>query len=234
LAKEDGRRITPDEFPAEWQKKCREAWVKAKDTGTWEHVDSFGFLKDASGAPISHGDGPGQAFITTTTVEVRAAPEGAQRRFVDATAIAFIVLPGALRSKQNVADAALAAIRRPKTETLAYAVFADRGGALDEGCVRLHEDLRGRPCMKMSDDLRAKRNIEDPVVIVMFPSQTSAPLPDAEAWRTDIAARDAAALAAWGGPERLKSCLPWGENHHGRGLCGGSKQKIRALPQAVN
>jgi hypothetical protein len=211
LAKEGGVRVTPDRDPTGWQKKCREAWAKAKETNAWDGVDIFGFLKDASGAPIIQGDGdplPGQAYITTTTVEVKVAPEGTQRRFVDATAIPFIVLPGGFKLKQKVADAALAAIWRPKTETLAYAVFADTGGALDEGSVRLHEDLKGKPYMKMAGDLRAKRNIEDAIVVVVFPDQTSTPQLDAEAWRADIAAKGEAALAAWGGPDKLKSCLP--------------------------
>jgi hypothetical protein len=210
LAKEDGVRVTPERDPAGWQKKCREAWAKANETNAWDGVDIFGFLKDGSGAPIIQGDGdplPGQAYITATTVEVKVAPEGTQRRFVDATAIPFIVLPGAFRTKQNVPDAALAAIWRPKTETLAYAVFADTGGALDEGSVRLHEDLKGRPYVKLGADLRAKRNIDDDVVVVVFPDQTSTPQLEAEAWRADIAAKGQAALAAWGGPDKLKSCL---------------------------
>jgi hypothetical protein len=211
LAVEDGVRVTPDKFPKEWQSKCRAAWAAANETKAWTGVDIFGFLKDPSGAPIIQGDGdplPGEAYITTTTVEVKTAPEGTQRRFVDAAAIPFIVLPGAFRSKQKVQDAALAAIWRPKTETLAYAIFADTGGALDEASVRLHEDLKGKPYMKMGADLRAKRNIDDAVVIVVFPTQTSTPQLDPEAWRADIAAKGETALMAWGGPEKLKACMP--------------------------
>lgn len=208
-AVEDGKRVTLDD--PDWQKKCRDAWKTANDTKVWTGVRIFGFLTDASGAPIVQGDGdplPGEAYITTTTVEVRSAPEGTQRRFVDAAAIPFIVLPGSFRSKQKVPDAALAAIWRPKSEALAYAVFADTGGALDEGSVRLHEDLGGKPLMKTGGDMRAKRNIDDAVVVVVFPDKVSAPQLDAEAWRADIKAQGEAALNAWGGLERLKSCLP--------------------------
>jgi hypothetical protein len=206
LAVEHGVRIKPGQ--PNWETKCEQAWAAAKTSGDYSGVAIFGFLHDARGPKVQKaGDPlPRQAYITTTFVEVPGAPEGTQRRYIDATAIPYVVLPESLREHQGVANAALAAVYRPKTGTIAYAVFGDTGGALDEASVRLHEDLGGHPLVRSHGVTRASENLNDNVVVAVFPKESSTPANDAAAWRADIASKGASALARWGGADHLKAC----------------------------
>lgn len=205
---ENGRRVTTSD--PDWQSKCQTEWAAAKISGNYNKLAIFGFMKDkVTGQPAIQKAGdplPGEAFISTTFVEVKDAAEGTQRRYIDATAIPYVVLPEAFRSAHNVQDGALAAVYRPKTGKLAYAVFGDTGGRLDEASVRLQEDLGGKPYVKMRGVLRAYNNIMDQVAVVVFPDTTSKPRLDIDAWRADINESGAAALQKWGGAERLKAC----------------------------
>jgi hypothetical protein len=114
-------------------------------------------------------------------------------------------LPQQVRLHYQVQDAAVAAVWRPKTGRLAYAVFADTGGKLDEGSVRLHLDLGSTP-LTGTAVLRAKRRIEDDIYVVIFPKLSVKPRLDSQGWRAEINRTGKAALNEWGGLERLHQC----------------------------
>lgn len=190
-----------------WQARCHSAWKAARSSGDYSKVAIFGFATDSAGLPLVQKVGdpfPGEAFISTTAVEITVAPAGTQRRYVDATAIPYIVLPAQMRSR--VRDSAVAAVWRPKTNMLSFAVFADTGGRLDEGSVRLHQDLGGNPLIEQNHTLRAKGRIEDTILVVVFPTQSVTPRLDAVAWRREIENTGRAAFEAWGGLARLERC----------------------------
>jgi hypothetical protein len=202
---ENGKRIKVG--APNWQTKCQSAWKDARASGDYSKVAIFGFATDSTGTPLIQKEGdplPGEAFISATAVTVAAAPADTQRHYVDATAIPYIVLPVHMRPR--IEDAAVAAVWRPKTNGLSFAIFADTGGALDEGSVRLHQDLGGRPFVKENGAFRAKRRIEDSILVAIFPAQQVKPRLDAENWRTEIESTGRAAFERWGGIAKLDQC----------------------------
>ncbi len=211
VAIENGKRVTPDSDPKHWQEKCLVAWKAAVASSNYSNVDIFGFEKDKDGLPVVQKEGdplPGDAFVTTTWVNIPGAALGTQRRYVDATAIPYVVIPGKFRALKNIPDGAVAAVYRPITGKIAFAVFGDTGGALNEASVRLHEDLGGKPIRVIRGVRRATNNIDDQVIVVILPKTIAVPRTDATAWRADIATKGADALKAWGGEARLKACKP--------------------------
>jgi len=206
VALEGGHVVSPG--TPNWQSTCKRAWAEARRSGDYSKVKIFGFAADAHGVPLVQKEGdplPGEAFISTTSVQIRDAPPHTQRRYIDSTAIPYIVLPQPVRIRYHVQDSAVAAVWRPKTGKLAYAVFADTGGHLDEGSVRLHQDLASNPLMGKAVP-RAKRQIQDDVIVVVFPSFRAKPQLDSMRWRAEINRIGSAALAKWGGLERLTRC----------------------------
>jgi hypothetical protein len=191
-----------------WQEKCQAAWKAARVSGDYSKVHIFGFAVDTTGAPLIQKEGdplPGEAFVSTTFVEVTQAEPKTQRRYVNAMTIPYVVLPESVRHHFGVKDAAVAVVWRPKRDKLTFAVFADTGGNLDEGSVRLHEELGGTP-LTGKQIKRAKQRIEDPVTIAVFPDQAVSPRLDAADWRAAIERAGREALDAWGGIQRLKLC----------------------------
>ena len=118
------------------------------------------------------------------------------------------MIPDRIRQIYNVQNAAVAAVWRPQTHTLAFAVFGDTGGNLDEASVRLHQDLGGSPLVKRSGALRALRNINDIVIVAVFPAIGTRPRLDAAGWRSEIVREGQAALEHLGGLQRLERCAP--------------------------
>lgn len=202
----NGKRISARNYGYE---KCHQVWKAARDSKNYRSVHIYGFLTDGSGAPVVQGASdpqPGKAYISTTFVTIGAAPPGTQRHYVDAMSIPYLVLPGDFRRNQGVKNAAVAAVYRPKTNAVAFAVFGDTGGSLDEASVRLHVDLGGKPLESKDGVLQARRNIDDEVITVVFPAKVAKPRLDSGAWRAEINAVGQAALDAWGGEARLKAC----------------------------
>jgi hypothetical protein len=208
LALDGNARVTRRVDPEHWQERCRAAWAAAVKTGNYNGVAVFGFLLDKTGKPVVQGKGdplPGKAFISTTTVSIPATPSGSQRHYVDATKVPYIVLPGSFRAKYKVADGTLAVVYRPKTGTFAYAVFGD-AGRLGEASIALHHALGNNPIARKGGVDRAKIRIEDPTLTVVFPGRVAPPQGDASAWTIQINKEGAAALAAFGGNQRLAEC----------------------------
>lgn len=208
VALENGRRITPKSNPKDWQQKCNAAWLKATKTQDYTGVAIFGFQTDSEKNPLVQGEGdplPGTAYISATSVVIPGAPEGTQRRYVDATKIPYIVLPPSFVSKYKIKPGTLAIVFRKKTGLHAFAVFAD-GGDLGEASVKLHQDLGNTPIQRIHGVERAKSRIEDVTLIAVFPNKVAAPEADADAWNTRIKQEGVAALESFGGIEMLQAC----------------------------
>lgn len=213
VAIENGRRVTPSN-DRKWQEKCRAAWAHATATGDYRSVAIFGFEKDASGRPIIQGAGdplPGEAYVSATSVEIPEAPPGTQRRYVDAGAIPYIVLPGNFPSRNGIRGGDVAIAYYPATGKVVPAVFGDGGGRLDEGSVALHRALGSNPMSQSGGVERAKRRIEtgpgdQRVTVIVFPGAATTPVVNADAWNRQIATVADAAFSKWGGRNRLQEC----------------------------
>ena len=208
VAVENGKRITPDSNPSDWQQKCNAAWALAKSTGNYSGVAIFGFQTDSKNRPLIQGEGdplPGKAYISATSVNIPDAPSGTQRKYVDALNVPYVVLPSTFVSKYKVKPGALAVVYRRKSNTYAFAVFAD-GGGLGEASIKLHQDIGGKPIVRIAGVDRAKARIEDPVLIAVFPERVAAPQADLDAWNSKIKEEGTTALQAFGGLAQLQTC----------------------------
>ncbi|MFM0654431.1 glycoside hydrolase family 75 protein [Paraburkholderia sediminicola] len=205
-----GRRISRKTDPEHWQLRCREAWQSATSTGDYSKVAIFGFLTEPStGRPIIQTDGdplPGKAYITTTTVSVPGAPPNTQRHWINASEIPYVVLPSDFVRRVHVKPGALAIVYRPKTDSLAYAVYGD-GGDFGEGSIKLHMALQNNPIVVVQGIRRAKQGISDEVITAIFPAQPAKISSDAAAWNKAITDEGEQTVARLGGPAAVKRCL---------------------------
>jgi len=192
-----------------WQKACVEAWTIAQQTKDYSKVSIFGFKHDCSGPCIQkQGDPlPGQAYITTTSLSVPGTSPNTQRHYVNASEIPYIVLPGRMARQLKINYGDVAAVYRPKTDTVAYGVYADAGPALGEGSVKLHQDLKSDPIRPDHDGVkRAKAGIEDRIVTVVFPGKRPRASKDTAAWYKQIREIGSQSLREWGGEDMLRVC----------------------------
>jgi hypothetical protein len=206
----NGIRQTHKNNPANWQPLCRAAWAKAQQTGDYSRLAIFGFLKDAHNRPVVQQVGdplPGEAFITTTSVAVPGTTGEGQRRYVDATAIPYVVLPACFVANFKIQPGDAVVVYRPKTGKSAFGIYGD-GGDLGEASVRLHQDLGNDPLVVSGGVQRAKRAIGDPVTIIVFPGRTPQGTIDSAAWRASIDHVGGEALTAFGGMARVRACTP--------------------------
>ncbi|MFM0058543.1 glycoside hydrolase family 75 protein [Paraburkholderia phytofirmans] len=206
----NGRRITKKTDPLHWQQRCREAWAQATKTKDYSRIAIFGFLKDpATGQPLIQRQGdplPGQAYLTTTTVSIPGVSGNVQRKWIDANLIPYVVLPSKFVSHYHVKPGALALVYRPKTDSLAFAVYGD-GGNFGEGSVKLHRALSNDPMSVSGGVRRAKRKIPDKVEVVVFPSDVPRISGDAAAWNQAIQEEGNNVVSRLGGTAAMKACL---------------------------
>lgn len=208
VALENGKRITPDSNPNDWQQQCDAAWKKAIANDDYRGVAIFGFQTDKRNKPLIQAEGdpvPEKGYISATSVTIPGTPDGTQRHYVDALKIPYVVLPSSFTSKYQVKPGAIAVVYRIKTKKYTFGVFAD-GGGLGEASVKLHQNLGGAPIVKIKGVERAKSRIEDPVLIAVFPGAIAPPTENAEAWNREIESKGAAALTTFGGLEQLVHC----------------------------
>lgn len=105
--------------------------------GHWE-----GILQDKSGNPLVQGSGdpyPGYYISCTSLADWRKAPND-PTRFVDASKIPYIVLPGDMARSAGAWPGDLAIVLNLRNKNYSYAIFADVG-TLGEGSIALANNL---------------------------------------------------------------------------------------------
>jgi hypothetical protein len=136
-------------------------------------------------------------YISTTTLEDANCDPKDPRRYVNAEAVNFIVLPNRLGLGAKPGD--FAVVIRPATGAYDYAVYADVGPAnkIGEGSIALAAAL-GIPSSPKSGGLGHG------IVYIVFPAS-------AQSWplsQPEIDQYGAQLFAKWGGVDKAKDCFP--------------------------
>jgi hypothetical protein len=162
-------------------------------TGRW-----WGLAKGADGKPCVQAatDPFPNYYVSATALEDASHGVCDPARYVDATKIPFVVLPGGSAFGASLGD--LAYVRNEANGKSSFAIYADVGPPkhIGEGSVALAEALG------VASDPR-KGGAASKIAWIVFPGTgTGAPLSAA-----DIQAKGAAALEAWGGEAKVAACL---------------------------
>jgi Fungal chitosanase of glycosyl hydrolase group 75 len=158
----------------------------------------FGVVTDRHGNPVvqsAHDPAPG-FFVSPTSLQRPDLGVENPRRYVDASAIPYIVLPALVRDKGGVRLGDFATVRRRSNGKVSHAIFADGGPAakIGEGSIALAKAL-GVP----SSPKHGGTNEKEIVYVVFAGSGNGRPRTKAE-----IDAKAKTLLEAWGGLERLR------------------------------
>ena len=159
--------------------------------GHWD-----GILADASGDPLVQGaDDPFPGFyISCTALSDRTKAPHDPARFVDASKIPYIVLPGDVSRQTGARLGDFAVVTNLRTGRSSYAIFADIG-TFGEGSVALAENLG------IWSDAR-NGGSRGGVLYLVFPgSGNRQPRPIEE-----INSETEKQLLDWGGMDQLNSC----------------------------
>ena len=165
--------------------------ANAGTPGRWE-----GLAKDADGEPYIQGpDDPFPGFyISCTALSDRTKEHLDPTRFVDASKIPYVVLPGDISRDTGARLGDFAVVTNLRTGRSSYAIFADIG-TFGEGSVALAEKLGIWP------DAR-NGGTRGGVLYLVFPgSGNRQPRPIEE-----INDETEKQLQVWGGMEQLNSC----------------------------
>lgn len=156
--------------------------------------------------PCINGQAPYEGYLVSTT-SLAADPSLArcdQSRYLNALEVPFVIVPGHRNfTSRGVEVRDLAVVHQPATGRTVFAVVGDRGPSwgLGEGSVYLAKALSGRtetPTTRREVNRMGPRG----VVTLLLPKTNLAPPYTVE--RIDEAGR--AALARFGGVERLEAC----------------------------
>jgi glycosyl hydrolase group 75 (putative chitosanase) len=114
--------------------------ANAGTPGRWE-----GLAKDAYGEPFIQGpDDPFPGYyVSETSLVDRSKPVSDPTRYVDASRIPFVVLPGWMARQLGARPGDFAAVFNPLNGKSSYAIFGDEGphDRIGEGSVALAENL---------------------------------------------------------------------------------------------
>jgi len=152
-----------------------------------------------SGRPViqtANDPAPG-FYVSTTTLEDKKADRRDPRRYVNAEAINFIVLPGRLNLGAKLGD--LAAVIRPETGAIGFAIYADVGPAkkIGEASIALAKTL-GIPSSPKTG------GVGHGIIYVVFRGTTGGwPISQKE-----IDQQGAELFGRWGGKDKAKYCFP--------------------------
>jgi hypothetical protein len=167
----------------------------AGSPGNWQ-----GLAKDADGEPFVQGpDDPFPGYyVSATALADRTKPVNDPTRYVDASKIPFIVLPGAMSRQIGARPGDFAVVLNQRNGKSSYAIFGDVGppDRIGEGSMALAENLGIRSDARNGG---ARRGI----LFLVFPgSGTGRP-------RTidEINAESEKLLKAWGGTSQLSVCM---------------------------
>jgi hypothetical protein len=166
----------------------------AGSPGAW-----YGLAKDADGEPFVQGPEdpfPGY-YVSATALADRTKAVNDPARYVDASKIPFIVLPGALARQIGARPGDFAVVLNQRNGQRSYAIFGDVGPSdrIGEGSVALAENLGIRSDARNGG---ARRGI----LFLVFPgSGNGRPRPIEE-----INSEAEKLLLAWGGTAQLAAC----------------------------
>jgi hypothetical protein len=167
----------------------------AGSPGNWE-----GLAKDAEGEPFVQGpDDPFPGYyVSATALADRTKPVNDPTRYVDASKIPFIVLPGAMARQIGARPGDFAVVFNPRNGKSSYAIFGDVGppDRIGEGSVALAENLGIRSDARNGG---ARRGI----LFLVFPGSGNGRPRTVE----EINAESEKLLEAWGGTSQLAACM---------------------------
>jgi hypothetical protein len=171
----------------------------AGSPGNW-----YGLAKDADGQPFVQGpDDPFPGYyVSATALADRTKPVNDPTRYVDASKIPFIVLPGAMARQIGARPGDFAVVFNQRNAQSSYAIFGDVGPSdrIGEGSVALAENLGIRSDARNGG---ARRGI----LFLVFPgSGNGRPRPIEE-----INSEAEKLLQAWGGASQLSACAVHGQ-----------------------
>ena len=166
----------------------------AGSPGNW-----YGLAKDRDGEPFVQGpDDPFPGYyVSATALTDRTKPVNDPTRYVDASKIPFIVLPGAMARQIGARPGDFAVVFNRRNAKSSYAIFGDVGPSdrIGEGSMALAENLGIR------SDAR-NGGARGGIVFLVFPgSGDGRPRPIEE-----INAETEKLLQAWGGASQLAAC----------------------------
>ena len=166
----------------------------AGEPGDWP-----GLAKDESGNPIVQGpDDPYPGYyVSETSLADRSKSPTDPSRYVDASKVPYIVLPGLLARQLGARPGDFAVVWNIRNAKISYAIFADIGpaGSLGEGSMALAENLG-----IWSNPRRG--GTRGGIVYLVFPgSGNHRPRPLGE-----INAEAEKLFQSWGGAARLTAC----------------------------
>jgi hypothetical protein len=167
----------------------------AGSPGNWE-----GLAKDADGEPFVQGPNdpfPGY-YVSATALADRTKPVNDPTRYVDASKIPFIVLPGAMARQIGARPGDFAVVFNPRNGKSSYAIFGDVGppDRIGEGSVALAENLGIRSDARNGG---ARRGI----LFLVFPGSGNGRPRTVE----EINGESQKLLEAWGGTSQLAACM---------------------------
>jgi glycosyl hydrolase group 75 (putative chitosanase) len=114
--------------------------ANAGSPGRWE-----GLAKDADGEPFIQGpDDPFPGYyVSATALADRSKPANDPTRYVDASRVPFVVLPGGMARQLGARPGDFAVAFNRRNAKISYAIFADVGphDRIGEGSVALAENL---------------------------------------------------------------------------------------------
>ena len=170
--------------------------ANAGGPGNWP-----GLAKDANGEPLIQGPNdpfPGY-YISTTALADRSKPANDPSRYVDASKIPFIVLPGAMARGLGARPGDFAVVFNQRNGKSSYAIFGDVGppDRIGEGSMALAENLGIRSDARNGG---ARRGI----LYLVFPGSGNGRPRSIE----EINAEGEKLLAAWEGSILQTACAP--------------------------
>jgi hypothetical protein len=168
--------------------------ANAGSPGNWQ-----GLAKDADGEPFVQGPNdpfPGY-YVSATALADRTRPVNDPARYVDASKIPFIVLPGGMARQLGARPGDFAVVFNQRSGKSSFAIFGDVGppDRIGEGSVALAENLGIRSDARNGG---ARRGI----LFLVFPgSGNGRPRPIEE-----INAESEKLLQSWGATPQLTAC----------------------------
>jgi hypothetical protein len=170
----------------------RDDLANAGEPGHWD-----GIIVDIDGNPLIQGEGdpfPG-FYISCTSLSDRTKSRDDPTRYVDASTIPYVVLPGWLAREVGARLGDFAVVLNQHSQKISYAIFADIG-TLGEGSVALADNLG------IWSNARAGGR-RGGVFYLVFPGTG-----DGQPRTVDEINQEAAkAFADWGGMQQLNSCV---------------------------